>query len=214
MEDIMKEKRMIISIGRECGSGGHEIGEKLARHYGINFYDKNLINELAERKNMDPEKLSALEEKVSGYILPVHKGGFEDKSLMDKMTESDKLFLMEKALIKELAEKESFVIVGRAANAILENDENTLHLYVYAPESFKIPRVKEFYHLDTDREARKKMLKVDKGRSQYFNFYTNRQWGSPDDHDFMINSAVFGIDGTVRLIIDLADGKFNSQKVS
>lgn len=206
----MSAKPMIISIGRECGSGGHEIGEKLAKHYGITLYDRNLIEKLAEETNQDPEKLSKLEEKVTGHILPPQKNGFasEAGTMMSKYTASDRLYLAEKALIQKLAQEESFVIIGRAANAILADHPNVLRLYVYAQEAFKLPRVKEFYHLDTDQEARKKMEQVDKARRTYFNYYSGAVWGSSDAHDFMIDSSAFGIDATVEIILDIASRKF------
>ena len=94
------------------------------------------------------------------------------------------------------------------ANAILADHPNTLRLYVYASDSFKIPRVKEFYHLDSDTEARKKMEQVDKIRQNYFNYYSDMAWGSSDGHDFMIDTSVFGIDGAVDIIIDIANRKF------
>ena len=206
----MENRHMIISIGRECGSGGHEIGEKLAKHYGITLYDRNLIEKLAEETNQDPEKLAQLEERVTGRILPPQKNGFasEAGTMMSKLSQSDRLYLEEKGLILKLAQEESFVIIGRAANAILEDNPDTLRLYVYASEDFKLPRVKEFYHLDTDQEARKKMEQVDKARRAYFNFYSDAVWGSSDAHDFMIDSSVFGIDETVEIIIELAERKF------
>ncbi len=212
----MTTGRIIISIGRECGSGGHEIGEKLARHYGIKFYDANLIDELVKGEGLDADKLHSIEEKVTGNILPAHKGGFpqDKKVLMDKMSKSDRLYLMEKGLIEKMAKEESFVIVGRAANAILKDNEDTLRLYVYAREGFKIPRVKEYYHIKTDADAKKEMLKIDKARREYFNYYTGQTWGSSDVHDFMIDSSLFGIDQTVDIITKLADRKFAMQKVS
>lgn len=209
----MENRHMIISIGRECGSGGHEIGEKLAKHYGITLYDRNLIEKLAEETNQDPEKLAQLEERVTGRILPPQKNGFASEvgTMMSKLSQSDRLYLEEKGLILKLAQKESFVIIGRAANAILADNPDTLRLYVYASEDFKLPRVKEFYHLDTDNAARKKMEQVDKARRAYFNFYSDAVWGSSDAHDFMINSSVFGIDQTVEIIIDLAERRFGKK---
>ncbi len=209
----MENRHMIISIGRECGSGGHEIGEKLAQHYGITLYDRNLIEKLAEETNQDPEKLAQLEERVTGRILPPQKNGFASEvgMMMSKLSQSDRLYLEEKGLILKLAQEESFVIIGRAANAILADNPDTLRLYVYASEDFKVPRVKEFYHLDTDHAARKKMEQVDKARRAYFNFYSDAVWGSSDAHDFMINSSVFGIDQTVEIIIDLAERKFGKK---
>ncbi len=209
----MENRHMIISIGRECGSGGHEIGEKLAKHYGITLYDRNLIEKLAEETNQNPEKLAQLEERVTGRILPPQKNGFASEvgTMMSKLSQSDRLYLEEKGLILKLAQEESFVIIGRAANAILADNPDTLRLYVYASEEFKLPRVKEFYHLDTDNAARKKMEQVDKARRAYFNFYSDTVWGSSDAHDFMISSSVFGIDETVEIIINLAERRFGKK---
>ena len=155
--------QMIISIGRECGSGGHELGELLAAHYGIKLYDHNLIAELAEELHEDAEKLAKREEHIGGKILPfVRRNGFAARrgEIGDKYTREDRLYLEERGFIQRLAASESFVIVGRAANAILEGHPNALRLYIYAPESFKLPRVREEYGLGSDEEARKQMKKL------------------------------------------------------
>ena len=172
----MADRQIIISIGRECGSGGHEIGEKLAAHYGIKLYDRNLIELLAEKKGQNPDVLAKKEEKVKTGIFPVRRNGFAERTgeIMNKMTDSDKMYLMERDLILDLAGKESFVIIGRAANS----------------------------------EARKKMEQIDKIRQNYFNYYSDMAWGSSDGHDFMIDTSVFGIDGAVDIIIDIANRKF------
>ena len=204
----MEDKKIIISIGRECGSGGHEIGEKLAEHYGIKLYDKEMIGLLAEKLNRDPEELARQEEKVTGHWLRGKNGFASQGTMMNKLTTSDRLFLQERDLIRHLAEKESFVIIGRGANAILADDPNTLKLYVYATEEFKIPRVMAQYGITDENEARSKMHQVDKARREYFDYYTGMTWGSSDVHDFMINSAAFGINQTADILIAIAGRKF------
>ena len=139
------------------------------------------------------------------YNMSLHTGAMDIIKGMLGSVSNDKRIV---ALILGLAGKESFVIIGRAANAILADHPNTLRLYVYASDSFKIPRVKEYYHLDSDTEAKKKMEQVDKIRQNYFNYYSDMAWGSSDGHDFMIDTSVFGIDGAVDIIIDLAERKF------
>ncbi|MBQ6322845.1 MAG: cytidylate kinase-like family protein [Lachnospiraceae bacterium] len=205
------EKQMIISIGRSFGSGGHEIGKRLAEYFHIRLYDKNIITLLAEQTNEDPAKLEKLEETVTGKILPgLRRNGFSswEGNLMDKLSQSDRMFLLERALIREKAETESFVIVGRAANAILEGFPNTLRMYIYADEAFRIERVKSIYGLDSDQKAKKLMDDVDKRRREYFNYYTDMVWASDDGHDFSIRSSSFGIDQTTEIIIDLAKRRF------
>ena len=204
------DKQMIISIGRQCGSGGREIGEKLAEHYGLKFYDRNIIQLLAEDMEKDPENVAKIEERLSG-LLPKRRGGFEAKvkDLMNRLNASDEMYLHERGLIGKLAETESFVIVGRGANDVMEGNPNALRLFIYAPEAFRLPRVKAEYKLESDDDARKKMDQIDKERREYFEYYTGRIWGFYDHHDLMINSSILGIDGTVDLITSVADSKFN-----
>ena len=203
------DKQMIISIGRQCGSGGREIGEKLAQHYGLNFYDRNIIEMLAADMEKDPENVAKVEEKLSG-LLPKRRGGFEAKlkDLMNRLNSSDEMYLHERGLIMKLAETESFVIVGRGANDMMEGKPNVLRLFIYAPDDFRVPRVKAEYKLDSDSDAKKKMEQVDRERREYYEYYSGRIWGYYDQHDLMINSGLLGVDGTVDLIVSVADKKF------
>ena len=204
------DKQIIISIGRQCGSGGREIGEKLAKHYGLKFFDRNIIQMLAEDMEKDPENVARVEEKLSG-LLPKRRGGFEAKlkDLMNRLNTTDAMYLHERGLIVKLAETDSFVIVGRGANDMMEGNPNALRLFIYAPDDFRIPRVKAEYKLESDSEAKKKMDQIDKERREYYEYYTGRIWGYYDQHDLMINSSVLGIGGTVDLIVSVADKKFN-----
>ena len=203
------DKQMIISIGRQCGSGGREIGEKLAQHYGLKFYDRNIIEMLAADMEKDPENVAKVEEKLSG-LLPKRRGGFEAKlkDLMNRLNSSDEMYLHERGLIMRLAETESFVIVGRGANDMMEGNPNAFRLFIYAPDDFRVPRVKAEYKLDSDSDAKKKMEQVDRERREYYEYYSGRIWGYYDQHDLMINSGLLGIDGTVDLIVSVADKKF------
>ena len=205
----MNGKKLIITIGRECGSGGHEIGEKLADYYGIKLYDRNLIELLAQRTGENPEKLAKIEEKIKGGFFPVAKHGFssKEKQVWDKKTKTDRLYLLEKAQILSLAESESFVIIGRAANTILRDNPDTIKFFVFAPESFRIPRVKAFYNLESDREAIRKMKQIDTERRNYSQYYSDVLWGSSDAHDLLINSSLLGIDGTFEIMKMIIDRK-------
>ena len=205
------KNQMIISIGRECGSGGHELGELLAAHYGIKLYDRNLIEELAAELHQDAEKLAKREEHVAGKVLPFQqRNGFAARQggIGDKYTREDRLYLEERGFIQRLAASESFVIIGRAANAILEGHPNTLRLFLYAPESFKLPRVREEYGLGSDEEARKLMKRIDRERRAYFEYYSDMIWGSSDGHDLMIDSSLLGLEETARQIETIVDRRF------
>ena len=203
------DKQMIISIGRQCGSGGQEIGAKLAEHYGLKLYDRNIMQLLAEDMEKDPASVARMEEKLSG-LLPKRRGGFEAKmkDLMNRLSASDELYLHERGLIERLAETESLVIFGRGANGVLEGHPNALRLFICAPDDFRIPRVKAQYQLSSDLEAKKKMDQMDKERREFYEYYSGKVWGLYDPHDLMINSSLLGIDGTVDLIISVANKKF------
>lgn len=164
---------------------------------------------LAEEMQKNPENVAKAEEKLVG-LLPKRRGGFEAKvkDLMNRLSSSDEMYLHERGLITKLAETESFVIVGRGANDMMEGNPNALRLFIFAPDDFRIPRVKAEYKLESDSNAEKKMEQIDKERREYYEYYSGRIWGFYDQHDLMINSSVLGIDGTVDLIVSIANKKF------
>ncbi len=205
----MADRHFVISIGRQCGSGGHEIGEKLAERYGIKLYDRNLIDMLAEEMGEDIETVAKAEERAGG-LFGTRKGGFaaKEKDLMNRLSKADELYLRERALIRKIAAEESCVIIGRGANGILAGDPDVLHIFVYAPDSFRIPRVKEEYRIEFDSDAKKKMDETDKARREYFEYYTGKTWGLYDHHDLMIDCSLLGVDGTAELIAGAIDKKF------
>lgn len=194
----MSEKKMIITIGREFGSGGHEIGEKLAAKLGINFYDKNLIELAAEHSGLDLSVLGASDEKApSPFVSPYAP------------TVSDRLYCAQTEVIQKLAKTESFVIVGRCSNAILKEACTPLNIFIYAPLEDRIKRIMDRYLIDTPDKARKEILRTDKIRRGYYQYYSEFKWGDREGYDFMIDSSLFGINGTVDILADLALRKFN-----
>ena len=190
-------KNMIITIGREFGSGGHEIGEKLAQKLGIEFYDKNLIELAANRSGLDSKVVSSSDEKAPGFFVSPYSP-----------TISDKLFFAQSELIRHLADTQSFVIVGRCANALLRGYADTLDVFIFAPLEDRIKRVSERYILDTPEKARKEINRIDKIRRGYYQYYTEYHWGGRDGHDLIIDSTMLGIDGTVDLLEEIARKRF------
>ena len=175
----MSDKKVIITLGRECGSGGHEIGEKLSKKLGIAFYDKNLI-----------------EKAPSPFISPYAP------------TIADQLYRAQSDVIRDLSEKESFVIVGRCSNSVLEDREDVLNVFVYAPLRNRVHRVMERHLIDSEDKARKEVLRTDKIRRTYYQYYSEYRWGEHESYDLMIDSSVFGIDGSVDVIVDAINRKF------
>lgn len=205
----------IITIGREYGSGGLEIGQKLAEKLGIKCYDKELINLVAEKKGFKKEILEKADEKRgSSFIEP--SGGFfpgrPSKTLPAfgafGKTINDKVFLMESSVIHSLAKEESCVIIGRCADVLLKDQENVLTIFIQAPKDTRIKRVADRMNLSKE-DAAKEIKHTDKARASYYEFYTDSKWGSRIGYDLVIDSSTLGIDGTADYIKKIVEYKFN-----
>lgn len=204
--------KMIISIGREHGSGGHEIAEKIAEHFGIAFYDTNIIEEITGQNSMAGKKTAA-DERLTGKILSGAGRGASNRQrqeLMNKLSKSDVMYQAQSRFINHLTETESFVIVGHAGNAILENHPDAMRFFIYAPEKEKIHRIMKQNGVSMDT-ARKEIMQVDKQRKKYFEYYSKLTWGSTDGHDIMIDSSIFGIDETARIMEKLIAKRFGME---
>jgi cytidylate kinase len=195
--------KTVITIGRQFGSGGREIGEKLSKAYGINYYDRELLTRAAKESGFCEEILQNHDERPTNsflynLVIDTYSFGYNSSSFVD-MPISQKVFLAQFDTIKKVAEEGPCVIVGRCADYALEGRDNVINLFIYADEYFKIKRVMDIYDLD-ESKARDMINKKDKQRQSYYNYYTNRKWGKADTYDLCINSAVLGIDGSVKLI--------------
>ena len=123
-------------------------------------------------------------------------------------TIADQLYRAQSDVIRELAEKESFVIVGRCSTSVLEDKDNVLNVFVYAPLSNRIKRVMDRHLIDSQDKAKKEILRTDKIRRTYYQYYSEYRWGERESYDLMVDSSVFGIDDTVDVIIDAIHRKF------
>ena len=195
--------KTVITIGRQFGSGGREIGEKLAKAYDIGYYDRELLARAAKESDFCEEILENHDEKPTNSFLynlvfDTYSFGYNSSSFVD-MPISQKVFLAQFDTIKKIADEGPCVIVGRCADYALENRENVINLFIYADEDFKVKRIMNLYDLDA-LKARDMITKKDKQRQSYYNYYTNRKWGRADSYDLCINSSILGIDGSVKLI--------------
>jgi len=195
--------KTVITIGRQFGSGGREIGEKLSKAYGINYYDRELLARAAKESGFCEEILQNHDERPTNsflynLVIDTYSFGYNSSAFVD-MPISQKVFLAQFDTIKKVAEEGPCVIVGRCADYALDGRDNVINLFIYADEDFKIRRVMDIYDLD-ENKARDMINKKDKQRQSYYNYYTNRKWGKADTYDLCINSAVLGIDGSVKLI--------------
>ena len=195
--------KTVITIGRQFGSGGREIGEKLSKAYGINYYDRELLTRAAKESGFCEEILQNHDERPTNsflynLVIDTYSFGYNSSSFVD-MPISQKVFLAQFDTIKKVADEGPCVIVGRCADYALDGRDNVINLFIYADEDFKIRRVMDIYDLD-ENKARDMINKKDKQRQSYYNYYTNRKWGKADTYDLCINSSVLGIDGSVKLV--------------
>lgn len=188
------EKKMVITISRTFGSGGHDIGEKLAKELGIPFYDKNLLKLMSEKTGISEEGLENADEKLLHRFTDSYSIAFGQDYGTNVY-----LYKVQKKLIHELAEQGSCVIVGRLADWILSENPNLLRIFVMAPEAFRVNRVMEQEKI-TEKQAEKLIRQVDKLRRNYYSFFTDGKWDDIESKDIVINSALRGIDGTVKVL--------------
>lgn len=199
----------VITIGRQFGSGGREIGEKLAGKYGVKFYDKDLLKRAARESGICPELFENNDEKPTSsflYNLVSDTYAFGYSSPYVEMPLSHKVFLAQFDTIKKIASEGPCVIVGRCADYALSDLKNRLSIFINAPLEDRIARIKVKYNEEKDEARLKDMvIKNDKARANYYNYYSSKKWGRADSYDLCINSSILGIDGTVELLSGFID---------
>ena len=208
----------IITIGRQFGSGGREIGEMVADHFGIKCYDKELLSRAAKESGFCEEMIQNHDERPTNsflynLVMDTYSFGYNSSSFVD-MPISHKVFLAQFDTIKKIAQEGPCVIVGRCADYALSDFPNVLNLFITADEECKIKRIKErFEDIATDDKAREMMNKKDKQRQSYYNYYSSKKWGRADSYDLCINSSILGIDGTVKFITQYIEDYELSKKL-
>ncbi len=199
----MNKGRFIITIGRECGSGGKLIGEKLAKELGVNCYDKELLTLAAKQSGLCEDLFKTHDERPSSsflysLIMDSYSMGYATSGHLD-MPINHKIFLAQFEAIKRLAKEESCIIVGRCADYALEGDEDLVSVFITADEADKVQRIMEMQNLPKEK-ARDLMIKTDKRRASYYNYYSSKRWSEAKGYDLCINSSHLGIEGAVQLI--------------
>ncbi len=195
--------RSIITIGRQFGTGGHEIGEKLAEKLGIKCYDKELIKRVAKESGLCDEILEIHDERPTSsflynLVMDTYSFGITNSNYVD-MPLSHKVFLAQFDTIKKIAAEGPCVIVGRCADYALADYDNVLNLFIYGKMENRIERIMEKYSIP-EKDARDMVLKKDKQRSSYYNYYSTKKWGKAETYDLCVDSTVLGRDGTVELL--------------
>ena len=200
--------KIVITIARQYGSGGREIGEKVAAALGIKHYDENLITLAAREGNLDETVASKADESAANSLLyTLALGSNFFGSAMNfgyKPPLNDKLFLLQSDVIRRAAEEGSCVIIGRCADYVLRDHPKRLSVFVYGDLANRKQRVMERHEGITEAQAIDLINKTDRRRSSYYNFYTGNKWGKYDNYHLAVNSSLLGIDKTAELIADMA----------
>lgn len=190
LEDIKvnntyKGKKIVITISREYGSGGHYVGELLAKRMGINFYDKNLINLISKKSGLSKEYVEENSQKLASFK-------YIDNN-------DDRIFIAEEKVIKDLAKKESCVIVGRCADYILKDNKDAIKVFLYSSSQDKVKRAVKYYNLEEDK-ALKEINKINSERAKHYKYYTNRDWYDFANYDIALNVDYLGVEKTAELL--------------
>ena len=202
----MEKTSTIITIGREFGSAGREIGYKIADDFGIKLYDKEMLNRAAKESGICEELFEAHDEKPTNsflysLVMDTYSLGYSSGSYTD-MPINHKVFLAQFDAIKKIASEGPCILVGRCADYALEEFDNVLTVFIHAKMEARIRRIARIYNL-TDAKAKEMIQKTDKQRSSYYNYYTNKKWSDAESYDVCLDSSVLGIEGTAEAIKQL-----------
>ena len=194
------ENKYVITIGRQFGSRGKEIGQALAQRLGIAFYDKELLTLASKESGLCPEFFEKADEKNSGTLLQAFATGFTFGAFQyNDFLSNDKLFLIQASVIRKVAEEGSCVIVGRCADYILRDKKYKVDIFVHADIEKRVQTVMHRQNI-SEQEARELIRKMDKTRPSYYNYYSDKAWGVSSSYDLSVNSGLLPLEDTVTFI--------------
>ena len=193
----MAKTNTIITIGREYGSAGRQIGYKVAEDLGIKLYDREMLERAAKPTNSF----------LYSLVMDSYSFGYPSSSYTD-MPINHKIFLAQFDTIRKIASEGPCILVGRCADYALEEFDNVLSVFIHADMDARIRRIARIYDL-TDAKAKDLIKKTDKRRSSYYNYYSNKKWGAAESYNICLDSSLLGIDGTAKAIEQLVELKEN-----
>ncbi len=209
------DNNFVVTIGREYGSAGRQIGMALAKELGIKCYDKELLSLAAKDSGLAEEIFHSHDEKPTNsflysLVMDSYSMGYSTSSFID-MPLNQKVFMAQYDSIKKLADTESCVIVGRCADYALKDYPNRISVFIKADMDVKIKRIMRIYDY-TESKARDLIIKTDKKRSNYYNFYTNKKWADARSYDLCIDSGILGIDNSVEFLKSYVETRLKVMK--
>lgn len=195
----------IITIGREFGSAGREIGYKVAEAFDIKLYDKEMLARAAKESGICEEIFETHDEKPTNsflysLVMDTYSMGYTGNTYTD-MPINHKVFLAQFDAIKKIADEGPCILVGRCADYALESYKNVVSVFIHADLNARIRRIARIYDL-TDAKAKDMIIKTDKKRASYYNYYTNKKWSDAESYELCLTSSELGIEGTAKAIID------------
>lgn len=194
------DNQLILSIGREFGSGGHEIAQKLADIYNLPLYDHNLLDEIASAGSFNSQDLKKFDEVKRNKLLSRTVRGFNNSP------EQNVAFLQFEYLKQKADAGESFVVVGRCAETVLKGNRGLISIFILGDMEQKIKRIAEIYHL-SEAKAEKLALEKDKKRKHYHNSYCSGKWGDSRNYDISVNSSRLPLEDTIRILSQYIDAR-------
>ena len=201
--DNKLKSNFVITVSREFGSGGRYVGRLIADKLGIKLYDKDFIIKLAEKTGLSEEYIENNEQKRDKLAL-LNNGYYSG------LNNADDLFIQESEIIKEVAEKEACVIIGRCADFILKDKKNVIRVFISSSMEDKINRALNIYGID-EKNIEKEIKKIDKLRANHYKYYTGNNWSDASNYDLCINSDLYGVEKTADIICDLVIQKVNKR---
>jgi len=205
MSSAQLPSHFVITIGRSFGAGGRDLGQRLAKRLGFDYYDKELLNEAAKRAGLDKAIFEKNDERAPGFLsglLPMSMGYNAMAWYTGPNTVSgESVYGAQSEFIREIASKGPCVIVGRTADYVLRDFPSVVNIFLHAPEDECIKRIMKRHDCKKPEEARAILRKTNKLRSEFYNFYTDRTWGAASTYDITFDTSRLDLDSIVELVI-------------
>lgn len=201
---IRSSNNIVVTIAREYGSGGHILGEMIARKLGIKFYDREFISMAARESGMDEQYIMKNEQSIPSFWLKCLFNG--NGSVERSLSSDDVLFVAESKIIQELAERESCVIIGRCADFVLNDYPNVIKVFCYSDMSSEVSRCISEYGIDADN-AETEIRRINRNRITHYEYYTGMKWGEPHHYNLMINTGSIDLKTACQLIVDVYNNR-------
>ena len=200
-----KNKNYAIAIGRQFGSGGREVGQRVAQLLDINYFDKQLLLEASKASGINQEMFEAADERTPKFfpsLWPLNLAMAGSTFIGDTPMSDDSIYNAQCQVMKDIVDRKPCVIVGRTADYVLREYCPVISVFLHAPIDDRVNRIMARGDCDTREAAEKRSDKANKLRAEYYNFYTDKLWGHADSYDLCIDSSLLGIEGTAQFIVE------------